>query len=155
MGRIADRFARVEPRRRTGRSGMPARCATVERELYVPRSRTEDAARCQTAGLDDQLTFRTKPEPATAMIERFLDTGRRADRVAGDEVYGGNPKLRAAREARGCSYVPTVACSAEVVTAAGKFRADAPAGSPWPCSPTPSSPSCAPRNTTSTQTRTT
>lgn len=66
--------------------------AAVDRELYVPRSWTEDAARCQTAGLDEQLTFRTKPELATAMIEGFLDAGHRADWVAGDEVYGGKPE---------------------------------------------------------------
>ncbi|MGW0940894.1 IS701 family transposase, partial [Streptomyces sp. NPDC002666] len=44
--------------------------------------------------------------------------------VTGDEVYGGNPKLRAALEERGLGYVLAVACSAEVTTAAGKFRAD-------------------------------
>jgi hypothetical protein len=30
------------------------------------------------------------------MIERFLDAGHRIGWVTGDEVYGGNPKLRAA-----------------------------------------------------------
>jgi hypothetical protein len=32
------------------------------------------------------------------MIGRFLDAGPRVGWVAGDEVYGGNPKLRAALE---------------------------------------------------------
>jgi predicted RNase H-like HicB family nuclease len=45
--------------------------------------------------------------------------------VAGDEVYGGNPKLRSALEERKVGYVLAVACSAEVTTGAGKFRADA------------------------------
>jgi SRSO17 transposase len=44
--------------------------------------------------------------------------------VAGDEVYGGNPKLRAALEERGTGYVLAVACNHEVTTQAGKFRAD-------------------------------
>ena len=43
--------------------------------------------------------------------------------VTGDEVYGGNPKLRAALEERGIGYVPAVVCSAEVPTRGDKFRA--------------------------------
>jgi len=44
--------------------------------------------------------------------------------VAGEEVYGGNPKLRSVLEERGAGYVLAVACSHEVATGAGKFRAD-------------------------------
>ena len=46
------------------------------------------------------------------MIARFLDAGHRGRWVAGDEVYGGNPKLRTALEERGIGYVLAVACSA-------------------------------------------
>lgn len=35
------------------------------------------------------------------MIGRFLDAGHHVGWVAGDEVYGGNPKLRSALEERG------------------------------------------------------
>ncbi|GFE18747.1 hypothetical protein Sgleb_67940 [Streptomyces glebosus] len=66
-----------------------------------------------------------RSELATRMISRFLDAGHQAAWVAGDEVYGGNPKLRAALEERGTGYVLAVACSHEVTTGAGKFRADA------------------------------
>lgn len=45
--------------------------------------------------------------------------------MAGDEVYGGNPKLRAALEVRGTGYVLAVVRTHEVTTQAGKFRADA------------------------------
>src|SRR6266545_5165313 len=58
------------------------------------------------------------------MVARFLDAGHQAAWVAGDEVYGGNPKLRTALEERGTGYVLAVACSHEVTTGAGKFRAD-------------------------------
>lgn len=102
--------------------------AAVDRELYIPRSWTTDPDRCQAAGIPEERAFATKPELATTMIERFLDAGHRAAWVAGDEVYGGNPKLRSALEARGLGYVLAVACSAEVATGAGKFRADALAG---------------------------
>lgn len=67
----------------------------------------------------------TKPELAARMIGRFLEAGHRVGWVAADEVYGGNPKLRAALEERGVGYVLAVASSHEVATGAGKFRADA------------------------------
>lgn len=98
--------------------------AAVDRELYVPRSGTCDHDRCQAAGLGEDIAFATKPELARTLIERFLDAGHRVGWVAGDEVYGGNPKLRSALEENGLGYVLAVACSAEVTTRAGKFRAD-------------------------------
>jgi SRSO17 transposase len=76
------------------RRGQPA----VDRELYVPRSWTSDPDRCRDAGLDQDTTFATKPELATRMVARFLDAGHQAAWVAGDEVYGGNPRLRTALE---------------------------------------------------------
>ena len=48
------------------------------------------------------------------LLTRFLDAGHHALWVTGDEVYGGNPKLRAALEERATGYVLAVACSAEV-----------------------------------------
>ncbi|CAM5656645.1 Transposase OS=Streptomyces aurantiogriseus OX=66870 GN=GCM10010251_93960 PE=4 SV=1 [Streptomyces aurantiogriseus] len=99
--------------------------AAVDRELYIPRSWTCDPDRCRAAGLGEDTVFAPEPELAARMIGRFLDAAHRVDWVAGDEVYGGNPKLRSAREERGADYVLAVACSAEVTTGAGKFRADA------------------------------
>jgi SRSO17 transposase len=113
----------------SGERGGAVGHAAVDRELYVPRWWTSDPDpdRCRAAGLDEDTVFATKPELARVMIERFLDVGstHRVDWVTGDEVYGGNPKLRAALEERGLGYVLAVACSAEVTTDAGKFRADA------------------------------
>ncbi|MEV5012834.1 IS701 family transposase [Streptomyces sp. NPDC055692] len=97
--------------------------AAVDRELYVPRSWTSDSDCCRAAGLSEG--FATKPELAARMVARFLDAGHRAAWVAGDEVYGGNPTLRTALEERGAGYVLAMACSHEVTTGAGKFRADA------------------------------
>ncbi|WP_434600671.1 IS701 family transposase [Streptomyces sp. A5-4] len=99
--------------------------AAVDRELYVPRSWTSDSDRCRAAGLGEETGFATKPELAARMVARFLDAGHRAAWVAGDEVYGGNPTLRTTLEERGTGYVLAVACSHEVTTGAGKFRADA------------------------------
>ncbi|MEV5989338.1 IS701 family transposase [Streptomyces sp. NPDC052051] len=99
--------------------------AAVDRELYIPRSWTGDPDRCRAAGLGEDTVFATKPELALRMIERFWDAGHRVGWVTGDEVYGGNPRLRAALEERGIGYVLAIACSAEVPTGAGRFRADA------------------------------
>jgi SRSO17 transposase len=75
--------------------------------------------------LDEDTVFANKPELAAPMTGRFPDAGHRVGWVAADEVYGGNPKLRSALEERQVGYVLTVACSHEVTTDAGKFRADA------------------------------
>ncbi|MEU7039097.1 IS701 family transposase [Streptomyces sp. NPDC046237] len=99
--------------------------AAVDRELYPPRSWTSAPDRCRAAALGRDTVFATKPELARAMIERFLDAGHHVGWVTGDEVYGSNPKLRTALEERGIDYVLAVACSAEVATGAGTFRADA------------------------------
>jgi hypothetical protein len=90
-----------------------------------PRSWTSDPDRCRAAGLGGDTVLATKPDLARTMIKRFLDAGHHVGWVTGDEVYGGNPRLRAALEERGSGYVLAVACSAEVPTGAGKFRADA------------------------------
>jgi SRSO17 transposase len=99
--------------------------AAVDRELYIPRSWTCDADRCRAAGLGEDTVFAAKPELAARMTGRFPDAGHRAGRVAADEVCGGSPKLRSALEERQAACVLTVACSHEVITDAGKFRADA------------------------------
>ncbi|MGY4920771.1 IS701 family transposase [Streptomyces sp. 900116325] len=98
--------------------------AAVDRELYIPRSWTSDPDRCRAAGLAEEITFATKPELAARMVARFLDAGHQAAWVTGDEVYGGNPKLRTALEEHRTGYVLAVACSHEVTTGAGRFRAD-------------------------------
>lgn len=100
------------------------RHAAVDRELYIPRSWTCDPDRCRAAGFGEDTVFATKPELAHTMIERFLDAGHHVGWVTGDEVYGGNPKLRTALAERGIGYILAVARSAEVPTHAGKFRAE-------------------------------
>jgi SRSO17 transposase len=62
-------------------------------------------------------------------VVRALDTGVTAGWVAGDEVYGGDPKLRQTLEDRGIGYVLAVACSHQIQTQVGKIRADALAAS--------------------------
>ncbi|WP_234307776.1 IS701 family transposase, partial [Streptomyces sp. NBRC 110035] len=96
----------------------------IDRELYIPRSWTDDPDRCRSAGIPDTHTFATKPQLAARMIERALDAGTTADWVTGDEVYGNNTHLRTTLEQRGQNYVLAVSCRHHITTAAGKIRAD-------------------------------
>jgi SRSO17 transposase len=98
--------------------------ALIDRELYLPRCWTDDPARCAAAGVPAGVAFATKSALATAMLTRALDTGLPATWVAGDEVYGADPDLRAQLEARGIGYVLAIAGNRRLPTAAGPIRAD-------------------------------
>ena len=99
--------------------------AAIDRELYVPRSWTEDRQRCASAGIPAAVGFATKPALAAQMIARALDSGVAARWVAGDEVYGGNPTLHTALEHREIGYVLAVACDHQIATSGGRLRASA------------------------------
>lgn len=98
--------------------------ALIDRELYLPKAWTADRDRCRAAGIADDVAFATKPELAWQMIGRAADAGVPFSWVTGDEVYGGNPKLRQRLEERQLPYVMAVACSEIVTVPAGSFRAD-------------------------------
>jgi SRSO17 transposase len=97
----------------------------VDRELYLPRSWTDDPQRCRAVGVPDGVGFATKPKLATTMICRALDAGAPASWVTGDEVYGANPRLRAELQARKVGYVLAVACDHPVRFGGATCRADA------------------------------
>jgi SRSO17 transposase len=82
--------------------------AFIDRELYLPRSWTDDPARCRAARVPEQVEFRTKPQLAQVLLERALAAGVPASWVTADEVYGGDPALRRFLEDRGVSYVLAV-----------------------------------------------
>jgi SRSO17 transposase len=82
--------------------------AFIDRELYLPRSWTDDPARCRAAHVPSEVGFRTKPQLARVMLERALDAEVPASWVTADEVYGGDPALRRFLEERGISYVLAV-----------------------------------------------
>jgi SRSO17 transposase len=98
--------------------------ARSDRELYLPRSWTDDPARCAAAGVPAEVSFATKPALATVMLARALAAGVPAAWVAGDEVYGADPDLRAELETRRIGYVLAIAGNRRLPTAAGPIRAD-------------------------------
>lgn len=98
--------------------------AMIDRELYLPRSWMDDPDRCAAAGVPDDVEFATKPTLAAAMITRVVEAGVAARWVAGDEVYGADPGLRAQIEALGLGYVLAIGCDRRVHTHGGPMRPD-------------------------------
>ena len=82
--------------------------AFLDRELYLPAGWAGDAARRRAAAVPDAVAFRTKPQLARAMLERALDAGVAAGWVTGDEVYGGDRRLRGWLEERDLPHVLAV-----------------------------------------------
>jgi len=100
--------------------------ALIDRALYLPKSWAEDADRCQEAGIPtDRRGFATKPTLANMLISRAVEANTPAAWVAGDEVYGADPTLRAAIRGHGLGYVLAVSANRRVPTEAGPIRVDA------------------------------
>ena len=66
----------------------------IDTRLYLPKSWTEDKARCDQAGIPEKdQEYKTKPELALDMINSHQ--GRvKYDWVGGDSIYGNSIKLR-------------------------------------------------------------
>ena len=77
----------------------------LDRELYLPKEWAADRARRQEAGVPQTVEFRTKPQLARVMLERALAAGVPAAWVTGDEVYGGDRRLRLWLEERQLPHV--------------------------------------------------
>ena len=98
--------------------------ALIDRELYLPEKWTGDRDRCRAAGIGDDVPFATRPQLARRMVGRAVTAQVPFAWLAGDEVYGQNPALRAALEEDSISYVMAVPCSEQVTVPAGERRAD-------------------------------
>jgi SRSO17 transposase len=98
--------------------------ALVDRELYLPKSWTEDRERRAEAGIGDEVEFATKPVLAARMLSRLLDAGVDVPWFTADEAYGDNPGLRTWLEEHGLDYVMAVSCDDRFTTPRGPVRAD-------------------------------
>ena len=96
----------------------------LDRELYLPKSWTQDPARCREADVPADVVFATKPELAARMLWRSLDAGVPAAWVTGDTVYGSHRPLRAGLEARQQAYALAVTCQEHVEVAGQQQRVD-------------------------------
>jgi SRSO17 transposase len=82
--------------------------AFLDRALYLPQEWTDDPARCQQAGIPEEVGFATKPELAQAMLERARQAGVPATWVTADSVYGDDRRRRMWLEAHEQAYVLAV-----------------------------------------------
>ena len=99
--------------------------ALIDRELYLPRSWTDDPGRCRAAGIPGHVEFATKPQLARRMIERAIAARVPFAWFAADEAYGDNGKLRTWLEDSQVRYVLAVSCDHRVPAGAGRaIRAD-------------------------------
>ena len=99
--------------------------ALIDRALYLPRCWAEDPDRCDNAGIpENRRGFATKPTLAAALVTRAISAKVPAAWVAADEVYGADPRLRAAIRGHGLGYVLAVAANRRVPTQAGPIRVD-------------------------------
>jgi SRSO17 transposase len=99
--------------------------ALIDRALYLPKSWTADPDRCDDAAIPaNKRRFATKPTLAAALVDRAIKAKVPAAWVAGDEVYGADPKLRATIRGHDLGYVLAVAANRHVPTCAGRIRAD-------------------------------
>lgn len=98
--------------------------AFIGRALYLPKGWADDRDRRTDAGVPDDVEFATKPALAAQMITDAVAAGVPARWVAGDEVYGADPRLRATVRDLGLGYVLQVAANRRVPTRAGAIRVD-------------------------------
>jgi len=96
----------------------------LDRELYLPKSWTDDWERCATAHVPVERKFATKPQLARQMLERTIAAGVPFGWVAGDSVYGSDYRLRDFLEQQQVRYVLEVACDQSVVFNWNKQRID-------------------------------
>lgn len=96
----------------------------VDRELYLPKSWTQDPERCRAAHVPAEVGFATKPELAARMLWRTLDAGLTAVWVTGDTVYGSHRPLREGLQARQQAYALAVTCQEQVDVQGERQRVD-------------------------------
>jgi SRSO17 transposase len=77
----------------------------LDRELSLPKEWAADEARRTEGAIPSEIEFLTKPQLARAMLERALAAGVPAAWVTGDEVYGGDRRLRVWLEERHLAHV--------------------------------------------------
>uniref|UniRef100_UPI003873155D IS701 family transposase n=1 Tax=Lentzea miocenica TaxID=3095431 RepID=UPI003873155D len=96
----------------------------IDRELYLPKSWTEDRDRCRDAAVPEEVEFATKTVQARQMLARALDAGVPAAWVTADEAYGKDYKFRTWLEQQRIGYVVAVACNQTIPAVGGTSRAD-------------------------------
>jgi SRSO17 transposase len=78
----------------------------VNERLFLPEAWSEDAARCEQAGIPkSEQHHQTKPQLALSMIDELDNLGLQWDWIGGDRLYGLSYELTRGLDARGLFYV--------------------------------------------------
>ncbi|MFC6981856.1 IS701 family transposase [Streptomyces cirratus] len=88
--------------------------ALVDRELYLPKSWTDDRDRCRAAKVPDERGFATKGELARRLVLRALASELPIAWVTADAAYGQEGRFRRLLEQSGLGYVLAVPKSQQV-----------------------------------------
>jgi len=100
--------------------------------LFLPTAWTEDAERCDEAGVAEAArTAQTKPEIALAEIDRVRAAGVRFSCVLADGGFGSSPDFRHGLDERELAWAAGIACTQLVYPITVKLRpAYTPSGRP-------------------------
>lgn len=82
--------------------------ALVDRELYLPKSWTDDPDRCRAAKVPEEREFATKNTLAATTVRRALSSPLPIAWVTADAAYGQDNRFRRMLEASGVGYVLAV-----------------------------------------------
>lgn len=85
-------------------------------QLYLPEEWAKDRERCRTAGVPEEVTFRTKPQIALAQIRAALAAGVPKGVVTADAGYGNGAEFRDALTEMGLRYAVGVLATTRVWT---------------------------------------
>lgn len=91
--------------------------ALVDKRLYLPREWTDDPARCQAAGVPEDVGYQSQAELGLAMLRQARAAGHLTGKwVTADEDYGKVPTFRDALDHEGWWYVLEVPRGTTVFT---------------------------------------
>ncbi len=98
----------------------PGGRALSDRELYVPKSWTDDRDRCRATGIGDEVPFATKIEHLKWVPQRAIEAAVPFDWVTADEAYGQVKRFRGWLEERRVAHVPATRVNDTVPAADGR-----------------------------------
>ena len=77
----------------------------IKYRLYLPQTWTDDTARCEAAGVPQEVALQTKPQISLAQIAQAKAVGLPGDVVAADAGYGDDTNYRDGIAKLGLFYV--------------------------------------------------
>ncbi len=92
----------------------PGGHALVGARTWIPAEHLDDPQRRALLGIDNTVTFRTKPQLAIDICRDMVADDTMPPWVAGDEVYGRSSKLRQFLQDNETGYVMRVGCAFHV-----------------------------------------